>query len=232
MFMRKILKNGIAVLTFMALSGMASAATMAFGTFSFSNFGTGDVTFTDTPPGNAIGPNTTQIMLPGQIITSLTPTYNGNPNSFCNAADCGGINGPDPTGRLAVGQSLLFQGGSNVLNIAGGLASTIDFLFSNGTTPVDRYEFLASGPGQVTTASFGSSSFLFISYTGNFTDAAGFYTNQPAVVSFTFTQASPGATVGESASFSTPPIPEPATMGLIGGGLVAIGLVARKKKKA
>jgi hypothetical protein len=211
---------------------MASAATTAFGTYSFSNFGTGNVTFTDTPPGNVLGANTTQIVLPGQIITSLTPTYQGQPNSFCNAADCGGINGPDPTGRLAVGQSLAFLGGTNTINISAGLASLIDFLSSNATTPIDRYEFLANGLGKVTTMSVGGSSFLFISYSGNFTDSSGFFFDQAAQVAFTFTQASAGATVGETANFSTPVpvVPEPASTALIGGGVVAIGLVARKKR--
>ena len=229
--MQRKFKLGITALAVVAVSGMAGAAQTAYGTFAFSNFGTGDVTFTDSPAGSTIGATTTQIVLPGQIITSLTPTYLGNPNSFCNAGECGGVNGPDPLGRLFVGNSLLFLGGTNTINIAGGLASLVDFQFSSGTTPVDRYEFDALLPGQVTTFGFGSSSFLLISYRGTFSDSAGFFTPQSAAVSFTFTQSSPGATVGESASFSTPAVPEPATMALIGGGLVVIGLVARKKRK-
>jgi len=230
--MGKMIQLGIAVLSLVVLSGPAGATTSAFSTFSFSNFGTGDVTFTNTPAGNTLGANTTQLVLPNQIITSLTSTYLGNPNSFCNAADCGGINGPDPTGRLATGNSLLFLGGSNTVNLAGGLASAIDFEFSSGTTPLYRYEFLASGPGDVTTMTVGSSSFLFITYDGIFTDASGFFNSQSAEVSFTFTQASPGATLGEVASFSTAPVPQPASMALIGSGLILIGLIARKKEKA
>ncbi len=230
--MRKLLKLGIITMSLVAVSGLAGAAQVAYGTFAFSNFGTGDVLFTDNPANNVLGATTTQIVLPGQIITSISPTYNFNPNSFCNATDCGGINGPDPNGRLGVGQALSFQSGTNTINISGGLASAIDFLFSSGTTPTFRYEFLANGPGEVTTTNFGGSTFLFISYRGQFTDAAGFFNNQEAIVSFTFTQSSPGATVGETASFSTPPVPEPASMALIGGGLVLIGLIARKRKKA
>jgi hypothetical protein len=211
---------------------MASAATTAFGTYDFSNFGTGNVTFTNTPSGNVLGANTTQIVLPGQIITGLPQNYLGQPNSFCNATDCGGINGPDLNGRLAVGQSLLFEGGTNTINISGGLASLIDFLFSNGTNLPDRYEFLATGLGKVTPFSSGPFSGLIISYTGTFTDSQGFFFNQTAQVGFTFTQAAAGATVGESASFSTPSAvaPEPVSMALIGGGVVVIGLVARKKR--
>jgi hypothetical protein len=223
-----MIKIGIFALALVALSGMASAATVAFGTFSFANFGTGAVTFTNTPAGNSLGANTSQIVLPGQIITSLLPMYLGETNSFCNTTDCGaGIQGPDPTGRLFAGESLAFQGGTNTINIAGGLASAIDFLFSSGVS-ADRYGFLATGPGVVTTPLPG---FLLISYAGNFTDANGFFFGQSGAVSFTFTQASPGATVAETASFSTPAAPEPASMALIGGGLIAIGLVARKTRK-
>lgn len=230
--MRKILKTGIIILSLVSVSGIAGAATMAFGAFDFSNFGTGDVLFTNTPAGNVLGPNTTQIVLPGQIITSLTSTFLGNPNSFCNATDCGGINGPDPTGRLAIGESLLFQGGTNTIDIAGGLASAIDYRFSNATTPVDRYEFLANGAGDVSTFSVGGSSFLLISYAGSFTDSAGFFTNEAAQVSFTFTQASAGATVGETASFSTPQaatVPEPESLVLLSLTLCGFGLWKRNR---
>src|SRR5205814_765282 len=94
--MRKTLRYGIIGISLAALTSVAGAAQIAFGTFSFSNFGTGDVTFTNSPAGNTLGGNTTQIVLPGQIITSLTPIYLGQQNSFCNAGDCGGIAGPDP----------------------------------------------------------------------------------------------------------------------------------------
>lgn len=226
--MQKMLRFGIIALAVLALSGTAGAAQMAFGTFSFAN--SGSVGFTDTPSGNTLGSTTTQIVLPTQTITGLDNQYLGQTNSFCNSTECLAP-GPDPNGQLHTTQSLLFLGGTNTINIASGLGSMIDFQFSSGTTPADRYEFVAMSPGQVTAFSFGGSSFLFITYDGNFTDSTGFFLGQSAVVSFTFTQASPGAAVGESASFSTPAVPEPASMALIGGGLVLISLLARRKRK-
>src|SRR5262249_14314372 len=92
----------------------------------------------------------------------------------------------------------------------------------------------ASGPGDVTTMTVGSGSFLFISYDGIFTDGSGFFNSQSAEVSFTFTQASPGSTLGEVASFSTAAaaVPQPASLAPIGSRLVLVGLIARKKEKA
>ena len=220
MSVRKIFKFGIVALSFVALPGMASAATMAFGTFSFGpSLGT-EFTFTNTPAGNSLGSQTTQIVLPAQFVASIPATYLFNPNSFSAA-------GPDPSGILASGQSLSFLAGTDTINISGGLASALDFVFSSGTTPVNRYEFISTGQGVV----LASPGFVNITYDGQFTDAAGFFNTQTARVTITFTQAGPGGATFEGGSFSTPAVPEPASMALIGGGLVAIGLVARQKKK-
>jgi hypothetical protein len=94
-----------------------------------------------------------------------------------------------------------------------------------------RYTFSITGGS---TTSFTSSNDLTISAVGMFHDTLGVYNDGTASMIFSFTQTGgPGNSISGSGTIQTPQaftlVPEPETTLLLGGALLGIGLLRRKK---
>jgi hypothetical protein len=194
---------------------------------AFSSAGlalTANATFGFVPIGTITANNAdllmaTTITLPGTNIANTVP-----PNNADSANDffCTGTN----TATCVVA-------GSNVtvfpltFSLMTGPVSLPNFLvFSSSTTPANRYTFSATSETVAVNSTTRSVSAFFL---GTFHDLSSTFADNGADVSFSFTQAAVSGTVNGSATFSTPPIPEPTTIALLGSALVCLGLVGRKR---
>jgi hypothetical protein len=208
----------------LAFSSVSFAGIVANGTFSFTNTG-GVISY--TPPGGSLlaattvtipTPTATGGACPGvcEEINTLPPTYLTLQNDFA-----AGGNTP-----LAINQSVTFNNYTFDLTFAS--LPIFHFTTENG----NRFTFQAT-TGSKGTSSIGNTDFLNVSYNGFFSDSGGLYNVGSASLSLTFTQTG-GVTgaVGYAGTFATPPTsgaPEPATMAMLGGALVALGVAGRKR---
>jgi hypothetical protein len=211
----------------LAISSPGFGGTIANGTFGFSSIG-GLITYT---PGGSIL-NAASIMIPTpnagsgcglamnvcEQITSIPPTYLTVQNDFA-----AGGNSP-----LNLNDDVTFD--SYAFDLTFVALPVFHFTSQNS----DRFTFTATG-GLKNTVALANSDFLNVAYSGMFSDSQGFYNIAPGSLSLTFTQTggSTGA-VTYSGTFATPPlpgtsVPEPATMAMMGGALIGLGLVGRKR---
>jgi hypothetical protein len=213
--MRVSFKRAFAVpLLALGVTAIASAGPIANATFSFNK--TGSVSYTGTNLGTS-----TSITLPATLNVDDVPlTYLGSPNDF-------------------LGESVLGSVMISPLAITGytvGVTSPfvqLAFLsFASGTMPSDRFTFDAQ---TVRGISGNADLQLQLIFTGLFNDSLGEYTSgELASVSLIFTSDSPTSAIGFAGTFSTPPqpsdVPEPATMALLGGALLVVGVGRRFSK--
>jgi hypothetical protein len=208
--MKKLL---LAVLAASALCTMpaAKASTVPYGTFGVSPVGI--VTFS---PGTTIG-GATSVTLGSTEWLSLSAdaTYEGNPNIFAgfpSPIGIGSFNASELT--LAVGPSETYS----------------DLSFMTWTYAGDSYVFdltsgtwSSSGPGNLSFQGLGT-----FSATGPTSYVPG-----PAEISLSFTQSSPGSTVGVGGSFDVPPpiIPEPSSFVLLGTGLLGAAFLLYRRNR-
>lgn len=213
----------------LALCSPGFGATIANGTFGFG--GTGGV-ITYTPSGSILNATTITIPTPNAStacgigtnvcdqITSIPATYLTLQNDF----DTGG-NTP-----LNILDDVTFD--NYAFDLTFGNLPVLHFTTQNS----DRFTFTATS-AQKNLSALGSSSFVNVAYLGNFADSQGFYDPALGSLAITFSQTGGNTgTVGYSATFATPPLPtpptqtpEPTTMAMMGGALIGLGLVGRKR---
>ena len=192
----------------LALSSNASASLAANGSVAFSDFVTGYA-------GPTLSEATSiTLAFPGGIVTAAS----GTPFN-CIQTDCTPLASPTTTSPAAFTVPL------------GAYASFVVWGDGTGGANDTRYSFSSL----VSTASSTGPDDLTIYATGIFVDALGTYGTASASLIFNFTQSGgPGHAISGSGTISTPAAfdlgaPEPGTMGLLGGALVGLGLLRRKK---
>jgi len=195
-----------------AFSSAGLALTTANATFGFAPIGT-------VSANNADLLMATTITLPGLNIVNSVPPFNVvSPNDFfctgTNSATCVALSSNVTVNPLTFS---LMTGPVNLPNF---------LVFSSSTTPANRYTFSPTSEtvGFKSTTRRASAFFL-----GTFHDTGGTFADDLGDVSFSFTQSAVSGAINGSGSFSTPPIPEPTTVALLGSALVCLGLVGRKR---
>jgi hypothetical protein len=205
--MRAVQTAFLTAILVLALSSTASAGIIANGSVAFSDFVSSYVGAT-----LSVATSITLVSSAG-IITGHTGT------PFGGGADNSPLGSPTVT---------------TPTTFAVPLSSFPSFIvWGDGTGGANntRYTFSVS-PGSTT--SFTSPNDLTISAVGTFHDTLGVYNDGTASMIFSFTQTGgPGNAISGSGTIQTPQafnlVPEPETTILLGGALLAIGLLRRKK---
>lgn len=233
----RLLFTAVVVLTFLSLIPMASAA--AIGTFNESSCAGGGVEVTLTTitwlPSTLGG-------TAGCIVTGLgtSVTYTGG---SLGAGVVGNIlNLPDGGPPVDNFMSFPYPG-----------PTTVDFVLTSFGTPSPTNGtncatlglgqsciVLAGSPFLLTNSGGGNTSILLLAY-GTITDSSGIavdwsgsYTTQltisPGVVQADILGTPGFVESAQSGQFTGTTVPEPFTLPLIGGGLMALGMIAKKRK--
>jgi hypothetical protein len=209
-----------------ALAGTAQAGTIVVNTFDGSQ----------TPPPGGLGPNAPAGSTAANGVHALGVTFGFTENGLASANATYGDTSIDTTGlQLAPLSSPVLLGDSDtngVLTLTFDAPSTFlsfDIAFTDSIGPGGTVTINGTGKAFTTTANSGLAGLFSIgsfSWTpsSSFTQATIAFDNGPTSTQFAIDNLSYDEPAAASGT------PEPATVGLLGGGMLAFGLMARKRR--